>query len=201
MSSLREIKKEATRQALADAAARLVVQGGSEVLTVANIAHSAGVSPRTFHNYFSSASDALLYFSAEVLKSFTQQLPEIYPDASINEFFESLMLDMLSDKDKDRELHSLPTLFLVREVIENLSLSVEECQKYEFVAQSVLEAFAHREPSLDSMELSVVLNAHAGACAIVIKHITLREQSGMPLGEEEQADLVHRAFARLRMIS
>jgi len=199
VASLREAKKRATRQALADAAARLVVQRDSDALTVANIAHSAGVSPRTFHNYFSSASDALLHFSAGVLSTFTEQLPAIYPGATVNEFFISLMLDVLGDKEK--ELHSLPTLFFIRETIENLNHSAEERKKYESVGQAVLEAFARREPDVDELELSIILSAHAGACAIIMQHVDARQEAGAPLSAEQQKELVNRAFAALREIS
>ena len=58
MTSLREEKKRATRQAMADAAARLVLDGGAEAATISGITAAVGVSPRTFHNYFSSVADA-----------------------------------------------------------------------------------------------------------------------------------------------
>lgn len=66
MASLREEKKRATRQAMADAAARLVLDGGAEAATISGITAAVGVSPRTFHNYFSSVADALLYFTRAV---------------------------------------------------------------------------------------------------------------------------------------
>ncbi|WP_301988820.1 TetR/AcrR family transcriptional regulator [Corynebacterium tuberculostearicum] len=75
MTSLREEKKRATRQAMADAAARLVLDGGTEAATVSGITATVGVSPRTFHNYFSSVADALLSFSTDVLPSFPRKYP------------------------------------------------------------------------------------------------------------------------------
>ena len=79
MASLRETKKEATRRALADASASLALAQGSDAVTVSAIADAAGVSARTFHNYFSSTADALLYFTAEVLEEFTTQVPSLHP--------------------------------------------------------------------------------------------------------------------------
>lgn len=52
--SLRESKKERTRQALADAAMSLVLSEGYAGATIEAIAERAGVSVRTFHNYFPS---------------------------------------------------------------------------------------------------------------------------------------------------
>ncbi|KIA60024.1 TetR/AcrR family transcriptional regulator [Nocardia vulneris] len=58
---LRERKKEATRTALAEAAARLVVELGPGAVTTDAIAEAAGVSPRTFRNYFSSKEEAVVH--------------------------------------------------------------------------------------------------------------------------------------------
>lgn len=58
---LRERKKAATRQALHRAAVRLAIEHGAERVTVEAIADDAGVSRRTFSNYFGSKEEALLY--------------------------------------------------------------------------------------------------------------------------------------------
>ena len=57
---LRERKKVATRAALGQAAWRLTIELGYEHARVEDIAAAAGVSARTFSNYFSSKEDALL---------------------------------------------------------------------------------------------------------------------------------------------
>ncbi|HVW40241.1 MAG TPA: TetR family transcriptional regulator [Amycolatopsis sp.] len=56
----REQKKLATRRALADAALRLSVESGIEHVTVEQITQEAGVSLRTFFNYFSGKEDAVV---------------------------------------------------------------------------------------------------------------------------------------------
>ncbi|HEY1914130.1 MAG TPA: TetR family transcriptional regulator [Streptosporangiaceae bacterium] len=62
---LRERKKLATRAALGQAAWRLTIELGYENTRVEDIAAAAGVSPRTFNNYFSSKQDALLSVGAD----------------------------------------------------------------------------------------------------------------------------------------
>jgi AcrR family transcriptional regulator len=56
---LRERKKIETRRALASAALRLAEELGPDKVTIEAIAEAAGVSPRTFFNYFTSKDDAI----------------------------------------------------------------------------------------------------------------------------------------------
>ena len=58
---LRERKKAATRQALHEAALRLAIAHGTDRLTVEAVADEAGVSRRTFSNYFANKEEALLH--------------------------------------------------------------------------------------------------------------------------------------------
>ncbi|MDP9614616.1 helix-turn-helix domain-containing protein [Streptomyces hygroscopicus] len=57
---LRERKKQATRVALREAALRLAVERGPDQLRVEDIAEAAGVSPRTYNNYFASREQAIV---------------------------------------------------------------------------------------------------------------------------------------------
>ncbi|NUP62519.1 MAG: TetR family transcriptional regulator [Nonomuraea sp.] len=58
---LRERKKAETRQAVHEAAMRLVAEHGLDAVTVENIADAANISRRTFSNYFTGKEDAVLY--------------------------------------------------------------------------------------------------------------------------------------------
>jgi AcrR family transcriptional regulator len=59
-TGLREKKKEATRKALREAALRLALERGPDNVRVDDIADAAGVSPRTYNNYFSSREQAIV---------------------------------------------------------------------------------------------------------------------------------------------
>lgn len=63
---LRERKKQATRNAIAEAAVRLAAEHGVENVTVEAISEAAGVSPRTFFNYFPTHDDAFVLIDDEV---------------------------------------------------------------------------------------------------------------------------------------
>jgi AcrR family transcriptional regulator len=57
---LRDWKKQATRKALREAALRLALERGPDNVRVDDIAEAAGVSPRTYNNYFSSREQAIV---------------------------------------------------------------------------------------------------------------------------------------------
>lgn len=59
-TGLREQKKQATREALREAALRLALECGPDNVRVEDIAEAAGVAPRTYNNYFSSREQAIV---------------------------------------------------------------------------------------------------------------------------------------------
>jgi AcrR family transcriptional regulator len=59
-TGLREQKKQATKEALREAALRLALTCGPENVRVDDIAEAAGVSPRTYNNYFSSREQVIV---------------------------------------------------------------------------------------------------------------------------------------------
>ncbi|OBG92956.1 TetR family transcriptional regulator [Mycobacterium sp. E136] len=68
MAGLRERKKLDTRRALSDAALKLALERGFDGVTREAIADLAGVSLRTFNNYFSGKYEALAYRQTERLR-------------------------------------------------------------------------------------------------------------------------------------
>lgn len=82
--SLRERKRTDTFKALHDAAAELVLEHGLNNVTVDEIADRAGVSPRTFFNYFPSKEDAVLGVRTPQL---SEQGLEDFRDVSTGDLF------------------------------------------------------------------------------------------------------------------
>ena len=71
---LRERKKAETRTALSWAAIRLTVERGFDAVKVEDIAEAAGVSPRTFNNYFSSKGEAIVSRHLDRLRRVADEL-------------------------------------------------------------------------------------------------------------------------------
>jgi AcrR family transcriptional regulator len=76
MAGLRERKKLDTRRALSDAALKLAFEGDFDAVTREAIANLAGVSLRTFNNYFTGKYEALAYRQAERLRRSIAMLRE-----------------------------------------------------------------------------------------------------------------------------
>ncbi|MEU8888425.1 TetR family transcriptional regulator [Streptomyces sp. NPDC048442] len=104
---LRERKKQATRAALADAAVRLAAEHGAENVTVEAISSAAGVSPRTFFNYFDSHDDAFLMIDAEVGQRIRRAVREAPAEHSVLDVLRDAFSAELVDVAERHEVWSL----------------------------------------------------------------------------------------------
>lgn len=198
MTSLREEKKRATRQAMADAAARLVLDGGAEAATISGITAAVGVSPRTFHNYFSSVADALLYFTADVLESFAADIPSVCPGKNVTAVLKAALLESLEDEEK--ELRSLHTLYRIGEALDNLSHTCEERRRFERVSDTIISAFQQRGTDYTDYELGVVLNACAGGSVAFRQELDRRQAAGENVSLADKKKMVKDTFSVLRAL-
>lgn len=104
---LRERKKQATRAALADAAVRLAAEHGAENVTVEAISSAAGVSPRTFFNYFDSHDDAFLMIDAEVGQRIRRAVREAPAGVPVLDVLREAFLAELADVEERHQVWEL----------------------------------------------------------------------------------------------
>lgn len=196
MSNLRETKKRATRQAIADAAGRIYLSEGAEALTVSHVAEQAGVSARTFHNYYSSLNECLAQFAMDSVRTIVDKVGEYPEQTSTTEVFEDIVRKGF--RGAEPELHSVTSLSMVMDYLEKSSFSDVNREEAIRVAEEVFATFARRSPDRDAFDLQVVLHACAAVSASASKaYFALPEPRDPAQGEE----LVRRAFATLRSIT
>ncbi|MFD5868679.1 TetR/AcrR family transcriptional regulator [Corynebacterium sp. NPDC060344] len=113
MSGVREQKKRQTKIDLATAAVDLLVTEGDEGATVAAIAARAGVSTRTFHNYFAAREDAFLFFIEESIAEWETNMRTAPAELTPFEVLRGTIVAMYDRPEGD--LASVPNLATVAE--------------------------------------------------------------------------------------
>ncbi|CAB0723359.1 TetR/AcrR family transcriptional regulator [Corynebacterium diphtheriae] len=98
---LKRNKKDRNQKALAHAAASLVVEAGLDAATVSAIAQRAGVSQRTFHNYFNSREEALVTFTFECITALIDDMTLLPDDWSLYRKTEAVVLRHLEKDEAD----------------------------------------------------------------------------------------------------
>ncbi|EFL03787.1 MULTISPECIES: TetR/AcrR family transcriptional regulator [Streptomyces] len=104
---LRQRKKRATRAALAEAAIRLAAEHGAENVTVEAISEAAGVSPRTFFNYFASHDDAFVVIDEGVSERIHEAVRAAPAELSPLEAVRSAFVGELTGFEERQELLNL----------------------------------------------------------------------------------------------
>lgn len=196
MSGLRETKKAATRATLARAAARIALDGGAEGLTVAAVAEAAGVSPRTFHNYFASMDEALVTFIVDRAADLAERFDEVPAGVSLFDAVERVLIAGLREDLGERgEWDSFVVLFQVGDVLQTLT----GAQSRPGLARRlypVFEAVLPVDSGVDDFEAQVAIQA-----AVAVARTALEAYYDLPEPREVAAGerLVRRAFAAVRL--
>ena len=201
MASLRESKKLATRRALSESAARILLRDGLERLTISLIAQESGVSVRTFHNYFPSIDEALFQFCLDSIDSFLPVV-ESYPQGMpITEIFEDIAVKGLTDTDS--EFGSIATLFQIQEHMNARSRYIPNHEDIHTVVQKFLGAFAKLYPQLSSVELSLYLQVGAATIAWTAEELNKMKVQSPHLcaRREDKEAFIRKTFTTLRAIT
>jgi AcrR family transcriptional regulator len=173
---LRERKKAETHQALAKAALDLADRLGPDRVTVEAIADAAGVSPRTFFNYFSSKEDAIVGIAPAQSSALLADLlsrPEAEPP------LDALRAVMLAAAER---LQAVGDDWVIRHrlIQRHHSLAVTRASWFAEVERRMTEEIARRtglDPGLDVYP-ALVVSATIGALRVAIDVWQERERAG-----------------------
>ena len=168
-AGLRERKKLATKDALSQAALDLVGERGLNHVTADVIAERAQVSTRTFHNYFSSKEEAVLYVLEKgargVIESFTLR----DPDEPVLDSFEALFMELVeSQEDFDR------MIAVTRLMAEHATLIARHVAVYDLTSDALLAEIGRRtgtDPAVDLYPRLVFQCANAAVRAATELHV------------------------------
>lgn len=200
MASLRESKKLATRRAISEAAARILLREGFEGLTIVLVAKESGVSVRTFHNYFPGIDEALFQFCVDTIDDFVPVI-ETYPKGmTITEVFEDIAVEAIVKEGS--EFRSIATLFQIQEHMLARKRFIPHHEEVIKVLVKFQDSFARRYPEMDNFE--VALSLQVGAATIVwgaSELARLKVESPHEVATEADKEAyIRRAFTTLRAI-
>jgi AcrR family transcriptional regulator len=157
-AGLRERKKLATRQALGIAAMRLAVERGLDNVHVDDIAARAGVSPRTFNNYFASKYEAICALAMDRGQLIGEALRGRPPGEPLWEAITHAVLQQYGTADQAPDKSWIAG---VRLVVSSPALQGEYLKSYYLTQRVLAEAIAERTGA--DLELDMFPRIVAGA--------------------------------------
>ncbi|WP_144123689.1 TetR family transcriptional regulator [Catellatospora sichuanensis] len=149
----RDLRKQQTRAALTGAALRLCASRGFDQVTVDDISAEAGVSSRTFFNYFASKEDAVLGDHLVEVDAMRARLAVLLPTMPVLEAVRRAVLLVVAAMEADRDhwflrmevIHRSPQL-LPRLVLSNAE--AERGTTEQIAAHLDADPAAHGYPAL-----------------------------------------------------
>lgn len=196
MSGLREAKKAATRAQISRAAVSLALEQGAEALTVAAVAEAAGVSTRTFHNYFTAMDEALVEFLVSRVSALMDRLREAPAEAGLLDAVEWAILEGLrGDAGVDSHLDSFATLFRVSDLLLTIR-GADAVHELDAQLRPLFEKLATRAEHLDPFESEIAVKTAAIIGQTALEHYLALPEPKDPAAAEQ---LVRRAFAVVRL--
>lgn len=187
VSSLRERKKADTRTRLSVAAVELLVGHGVEGATVAAIAERAGVSTRTFHNYFARREDAFLHFVREQVAQWAEQVKNAPSDMSALRILHGILKEAYTRPADD--IVALGNLVVLGERIGFL-LGPERRPDIEDVLGPLYEAVRQRMENGTEFRARLTVDLSMAASGAALRKHAKRHREGDPA----LADLLDEAF-------
>ncbi len=160
--SRRELNKAATRDAIAEAALNFLRTRELNEFTVDDVAIAAGVSRRTFFNYFSSVEAAVASFTQRYLDSVIAELEARPSDEPILESAQFA----LSAVGSPRDLAILAETFTLTQ---DPALGRFQLQAWDDCSIKITEVARHRlPPGTDELYINALVGAVVGSCRAAV---------------------------------
>lgn len=195
MTGLREKKKAQTRAALARAAAEIARFEGPEMQNIGAISERADVSPRTFHNYFSSREEALREFTLQTVTDLLDSLKESSATTVAEAVEEAVIKGLRRGDDELTSFYSLN--MLIQEVSTPSTALLSEQEKA--IHMKVLREFHEAFPQVGLFDLAAQLAAAASVAQFALSYYYAYVHEA---GEEAAGEnIVRRAFDQGRSVS
>ncbi|CCQ14578.1 putative TetR family transcriptional regulator [Rhodococcus sp. AW25M09] len=190
-TGLRDLKKAATRDALGQAAVRLGKEHGFDTVTADAIAHEAGVSTRTFHNYFSNKEEAVLHHIEESALEWFELLRARPSTEPIWESLRHIAIDLVADPGRDLE----DTFAAARLIEANPALMARKLEMHHSLTRRLGEAIAERTGTDIDIDLYPnLLQMAVGGAVTAALNIWMND----PAGASNPKALIESAFDQLR---
>lgn len=181
---MRARNKRATREAIGAAALRLAIEQGSPLVRVYDIASEAGVSPRTYNNYFSSREEAICAFQSDRARKMGQALLARPADEPLDEAVVAAVVEHATPE---------PDRVGLRMIMSTPELEGEALKAFAMAEEPLSAAIAERigvDPSRDTFP-DVMAAAVAGAVRVAGRHWLNGD------GRESFADVARRTLTHL----
>jgi AcrR family transcriptional regulator len=158
---LRSRNKQATREAISAAARRLALEKGPSGLVlvrVRDIAEAAGVSPRTYNNYFSSREEAICAFQADRARQLGRTLRARPDDEPLDQAIIAAVIEHFTSPEPDQAA--------LRMIMSTPELEGEALKAFTMAEGPLAEAIAERTGTDPERDLFPDVAAAAIAAAV-----------------------------------
>jgi AcrR family transcriptional regulator len=203
---LRERKRVETRDKLETAAVTLVLHDGLEHATLDAICESAGVSNRTFFNYFDSKEDAILGLTdSEITDDSVAEIMAAHSGADVVELTVRLMIGVINPSITSSKLlkSRMKIVKLHPHLLGRFALQIQRMndQLTTAIRPMLAEApgFADQSPEESELSADVILSLCSGAARAAVKEWTTTVNNAPIEAVEERAiELVRNTVKRLK---
>jgi AcrR family transcriptional regulator len=184
----RELRKQQTRQRLADEAARLFAEHGYDAVSVSDVAKAAGVAEQTVYNYFPTKPDLVLDRADELLersrRAVAERPPSLTPADALREQVHS-DIDHFAARDPLLARGEFPAQSVASDSLRRRALAFRQEQ-----GAAIAAAIAETDPELPAL----VLRAHADVLVTVLQAVTDRIGAAHLSGDDraDVAEQLHR---------